>query len=136
MFALVGATALAGWLGTSSLVAARPVSSAATCTVELFFNLRASKGQIDAVAARLRRDRSIRSIRVLTREQALQELRKKFPDLLKSLPSNPLPARIELNLVPGTGQAQTVARYKALRLSGVANVARVESPPGSFACLR
>jgi len=112
---------------------ARPAAgvSAQRCTVVVFFTVPATSDQIGAVKSRLRRDAQVRDFRFISRAQALDQMRKKFPELVDNLPSNPLPARIHLQLKVGVKQERFVSRYRALKPRGVKNVTRIEPGPSS-----
>jgi cell division protein FtsX len=59
--------------------------------VVLYFAAEATKGQEDAVRSRLERDKRVRSVRFVSKDEALALMTKKYPALTKSLASNPLP---------------------------------------------
>jgi len=80
----------------------------------VFFRLNATQAQIAAVKHRLSRDRDVAEFRLSAGPEAFEELRKKYPDLVKNLTGNPLPARIEVQLRSGVDRARFVDRYVSL----------------------
>lgn len=66
-------------------------SSGPSGCVVLYFAAEATKGQEDAVRSRLERDKRVRSVRFVSKDEALALMTKKYPALTKSLASNPLP---------------------------------------------
>jgi cell division protein FtsX len=68
----------------------------------------------------------------ISRAQALAQLKKKFPDLMKHLPFNPLGASIQVRLEKGANARRFVSHYDAMSLRGVASVKIVT--PGGLGC--
>lgn len=99
------------------------------CTVVIFFTLGATSDQIAAVKTRVSRDAQIKAFRFTSRAEALELLRKKFPQLVDELPTNPLPARISMQLRAGVVQKRLVARYRVLKLRGVERLREVQPSP-------
>jgi cell division transport system permease protein len=65
--------------------------------VKVFFNQDASAKQINAVRIKLQSDPHVRDVTFVSKEEALQRMEKRFPDLFKTrLPSNPLPPAFEV----------------------------------------
>jgi cell division transport system permease protein len=66
--------------------------------VKVYFTQDASAGQINAVAAKLDRDPRVKKYTFVSKEEALERMKKRFPDLFRAgtLPSNPLPASEEV----------------------------------------
>jgi cell division transport system permease protein len=56
----------------------------------------ATTTQIDAVRAELASNPDVKSLKFVTKEDALAEMREKFPDLTEDLARNPLPAKYEV----------------------------------------
>src|SRR5919199_1390879 len=65
--------------------------------VKVYFTNVATPKQIDKVRIRIAKDSEhIKSARFISREDALKEMKKKFPELVKNLAYNPLPASYEI----------------------------------------
>jgi cell division transport system permease protein len=61
--------------------------------VKIYFNDSATPAQVNAVAAKLHADPRVKSYRYVSKQEALQEMKRRYPDLFKTaLPANPLPA--------------------------------------------
>lgn len=78
-----------------------------------------TKAQVGAVKARLSKDRSVRAFRVVTPAQLLEAMRRKYPELVDALPSNPFTAQFRIRLREGVDADQFVVHYRALKLKGV-----------------
>jgi cell division transport system permease protein len=59
--------------------------------VKVFYEQDAKDAQINAVAAKLEADPRIKSVTFVSAADALDRMRKQFPELTENLPSNPLP---------------------------------------------
>ncbi|NDY84210.1 ABC transporter permease [Orrella sp. NBD-18] len=106
-------------LGVSLLVSVQPVAKDLSVTPELtvFLKTDAAKGQADQIATRIRKEHAgdLESVRVVTRDAALNELRANpaWEQALKVLPSNPLPDAVIVTLRPGddlANRADTLAQ--------------------------
>jgi cell division protein FtsX len=62
------------------------------CPVAVFFALDAGATAIAALRRRLAADPEIDELHVLSRAQAMRDMRRRYPELVENLPSNPLPA--------------------------------------------
>lgn len=56
----------------------------------------ATRAQIAAVGRRLRADADVARVRFISKEAALRQIKKKYPDLVEDLVFNPLPNSFEL----------------------------------------
>lgn len=81
--------------------------------------------------SRVGRDPSTQHVTLVTRAEALAAMRKKFPELVKALPSNPFPATLVVRLKSGVDGAKFVLRYRAMGLAGVDDVG-LARPNGSM----
>ncbi len=70
--------------------------------VKTFFVQEAKEVQFNAVRRQLAADPRIKSFEFISKGEALERMRKQFPDLTADLPSNPLPASYEI--VPKRGE--------------------------------
>jgi cell division transport system permease protein len=61
----------------------------------------ASTKEMNAVAGGLTKNRLVKSVRFVSKEEALQTMKKEHPDLVASLPTNPLPDALEVKAVKG-----------------------------------
>ena len=64
--------------------------------VKVYFTPDASPRQINAVAARLEGDVLVKKVRFVSRQEAFDRMKKKYPEMVRNLPSNPLPASEEV----------------------------------------
>jgi cell division transport system permease protein len=64
--------------------------------VKVYFTSTVTPKQIDNVRIKLAKNPQIKSFDFISPEQALKEMRKKFPKLVENLVSNPLPASYEI----------------------------------------
>ncbi len=66
--------------------------------VKVYFVADASPSQINAVAAKLEANPLVKpgGVRFVSREEALARMSKKYPDLVRNIPSNPLPPAEEV----------------------------------------
>jgi len=70
--------------------------------VKTFFVEEAGSAEFNAVRRQLDADTRIKSFEFISKEEALERMRKQFPDLTANLPSNPLPAAFEI--IPNRGE--------------------------------
>jgi cell division protein FtsX len=122
---LRGAALIAVAVLALSPVATQAASTAPVttgCTIKLFFRLNATQVQMAEVKHRLSRDREVASFRFVSRAGSLEELRKKYPDLVKNLTGHPLPARIDIRLKSGVDQGRFIARYASMKVPGLQSV--------------
>ena len=75
-----------------------------------------------AVKARLVNDPQVVGVRFLSRSEALEQLRKKYPALTANLTSNPLPNSFRVKRKSGVLEESFVPRYRALKLRAVESV--------------
>ena len=83
----VGAVAVAGGVFALTRDDPRPRSD---CLVRVFFDTGASRDQMRAVGDRLAAVEDV-SLRFVSKKEALEIMRRRFPDLVAGMPSNPLP---------------------------------------------
>ncbi|MEX2465181.1 MAG: permease-like cell division protein FtsX [Gaiellaceae bacterium] len=83
--------------------------------VKVFFDQTASEQQLDAVRARLVADPDVKSVDLVTKEEALELMRRRAPELTRNLTSNPF------------GHAYTVIPKDANQVSAIAD--RLEPAP-------
>ena len=94
-------------LGASLLVSVQPVARQLSVTPELtvFLKMDATNGQAEQVATKIRKEHADQSasVRVMSKEVALKELRTNpaWEQALKVLPGNPLPDAVVVTLTPG-----------------------------------
>lgn len=84
--------------------------------VKVFFDQTASEQQLDAVRARLAADPDVKSVDLVTKEEALDIMRRRAPELTRNLTSNPF------------GHAFTVVPKDANQVSAIAD--RLEPAAG------
>jgi cell division transport system permease protein len=83
--------------------------------VKVFFDQTASEQQLDAVRARLVADPDVKSVDLVTKDEALELMRRRAPELTRNLTSNPF------------GHAYTVIPKDANQVSAIAD--RLEPAP-------
>ena len=89
--------------------------------VKVYFTPDSTKAQMNAVANKLSSDPDVKSVTFVSKEEALREMRKRFPALVQNLPSNPLPDSLEV--VPEHGeQTEAIANSLQPKPPGVDNV--------------
>jgi cell division protein FtsX len=114
---------------------AKPASSisAQRCTVVIYLTVPITSVRIGAVKSRLSSDAQVRAFRFVSRAQAFDQLRKRSPELAANLASNPLPARLHVQLKEGVKEERFVSRYRRMKLRGVEYVRRID--PSHSSCL-
>ena len=90
------ALALAGGAGAALVAAGCGSDHRADCTMKIYFVTGAPRATVVQLQRRLRGDRRVDSVQLVTGAQALKEMKKKFPDLVQRLPYNPLPDVLEV----------------------------------------
>jgi cell division transport system permease protein len=94
-------------LGASLLISVQPVARELSVTPELtvFLKMDAASGQAEQIATKIRKEHGEQtsSVRVMTKDAALKELRANpaWEQALKVLPGNPLPDAVIVTLKPG-----------------------------------
>lgn len=94
-------------LGASLLISVQPVARELSVTPELtvFLKMDAASGQAEQIAIKIRKEHGEQtsSVRVMTKDAALKELRANpaWEQALKVLPGNPLPDAVIVTLKPG-----------------------------------
>jgi cell division transport system permease protein len=70
--------------------------------VKVFIKDEASAAQLEAVRVKLESDsQRVRTVRYVSKEEALKRMQKKYPELTESLPGNPLPRSFEVKPTKG-----------------------------------
>ena len=99
-------------LGASLLVSVQPVARQLSVTPELtvFLKMDAPRGQAEEIATKIRKEHleQTASVRVMSKDVALKELRTNpaWEQALKVLPGNPLPDAVIITLKPGDDLAE------------------------------
>jgi cell division protein FtsX len=115
-----------------ALVVSAPSTQASTptargCTVVIYLKVPVRASAIEAVKTRLRRDPQVVAYRFITRAEAFEQLRTRNPGIAANLTSNPLPARLHVQLQSRANSERFVTRYRALRLGAVDHVRTTEA---------
>jgi cell division protein FtsX len=132
---VVGAIVLmaaGSFLASTSLGRSTSAVRAQRCAVVIYFTVPATAAQIRVVKSRLSRDRRVVAFRFITRAQAFEQLRKRDPAIAANLNSNPLPARLHVQLKDGVDSERVVTRYRALNLRSVEYVRTIK--PSRTSC--
>ena len=90
--------------------------------VKVFFVDEVKEKQVNAVRVYLDNDTQIRDYTFVSRTEALQRMRKRYPELVKNLPSNPLPASYEITPAKAEGVKAIAAGLRQQRFGGVERV--------------
>jgi cell division protein FtsX len=98
----------------------------ADCRVQVYFQKDASREEIRAVGERVAEIDDVSS-RFVSRKEALEIMRRKFPELVKSLPFNPLPASYAVHTTYADACSDLSASLRP-RPEGVDNVSSTVRP--------
>jgi len=90
--------------------------------VKVFFVDDVTPKQVNAVGAFLRTDERIKDYQFVTRAEALERMRKKYPELTADLPTNPLPASYEITPRRAEEVKDLSAALRAQTFAGVERV--------------
>jgi hypothetical protein len=93
------------------------------CVVHIYFDTNVTGKEVNAVGNRLARDACVKKFTFRTREQALQMMKRRFPDLVKNLAYNPLPASYDIFPTRGEYTAKIADTYQHPLPHGVHNIA-------------
>ncbi len=89
--------------------------------VKVYFAPDSTKAQMNAVANKLSTNQDVKTVTFVSKEAALKQMTKRFPELVHNLPSNPLPDSLEV--VPKHGeQTEAIALSLKPKPAGVDNV--------------
>lgn len=102
-------------MASTSLAKTTTTVAAQRCTVVMYLTVPAPAAQVRALKARLIRDERVVAFRFVTRAQALEQLRKRAPELVANLKSNPLPASLRIQLKDGADAERVATRYRSLK---------------------
>ncbi len=90
--------------------------------VKVFFVEGVTPKQVNSVGAFLRTDERIKDYQFVTRAEALDRMRKKYPELTADLPTNPLPASYEITPRRAEEVKEISAAIRAEKFVGVERV--------------
>ncbi len=90
--------------------------------VKVFFVDDVTPKQVNAVGAFLRTDDRIKDYQFVTRAEALERMRKKYPELTADLPTNPLPASYEITPRRAEEVKELSAAIRQQKFAGVERV--------------
>jgi cell division transport system permease protein len=90
--------------------------------VKVFFVDEVKAKQVNAVGAYLRTDRRVKEYQFVSKTEALDRMRKKYPELTANLPSNPLPASFEVLPVRAEEVKELSADIRTQKFAGVERV--------------
>ncbi|HET7743949.1 MAG TPA: permease-like cell division protein FtsX [Gaiellaceae bacterium] len=93
---LIGMFLLGVFIGLGTWVVSWSDNVKKELVVKVFFTENATKTQINALGNRLEKDPRVKSIAFVSKQRALAEMQKKYPQLTENLPANPLPASFEI----------------------------------------
>jgi cell division transport system permease protein len=90
--------------------------------VKVFFVERVTPKQVNAVGTFLRANDRIKDYKFVSRTEALQRMQKRYPELTRDLPTNPLPASYEITPRKAEEVKQLSAAIRAQKFAGVERV--------------
>jgi cell division transport system permease protein len=90
--------------------------------VKVFFVEGVTPKQVNAVGSFLRTDERIKDYQFVSRAEALERMRKKYPELTENLPTNPLPASYEITPRRAEEVKDLSAALRAQEFAGVERV--------------
>jgi cell division transport system permease protein len=90
--------------------------------VKVFFVEGVTPKQVNAVGSFLRTDERIKDYQFVSRAEALERMRKKYPELTENLPTNPLPASYEITPRRAEEVKELSAALRAHEFAGVERV--------------
>ncbi len=90
--------------------------------VKVFFVEGVTPKQVNAVGSFLRTDERIKDYQFVSRAEALERMRKKYPELTENLPTNPLPASYEITPRRAEAVKELSAALRAQEFAGVERV--------------
>jgi len=90
--------------------------------VKVFFVDDVKDKQINAVGSYLRADDKIKDYKFVSRADALARMQKRYPELTRDLPTNPLPASYEITPKKAEEVKQLSAAIRAQKFAGVERV--------------
>ena len=90
--------------------------------VKVFFVDGVTPKQVNSVGAFLRTDERIKDYQFVTRAEALDRMRRKYPELTADLPTNPLPASYEITPRRAEEVKEISAAIRAQKFVGVERV--------------
>ena len=107
-------------VGSGAILLTKDTRKRTDCLVRVFFKRGASQEQIDAIGRQLNAVDDA-SIRFVSKKQALELMRERFPELVRDLPVNPLPDSYEVRTTYADSCADVGAVFRP-RHAGVENV--------------
>ncbi len=90
--------------------------------VKVFFDERVRDKQVNAVRTYLETDNRIADYRFISKAEALKQMSRKYPELVKNLVSNPLPASYEIDPARAEDVKAIAADLRARKFVGVERV--------------
>jgi cell division transport system permease protein len=90
--------------------------------VKVFFVDNVTAKQVNAVGSYLRADDKIKDYKFVSRAEALARMQKRYPELTRDLPTNPLPASYEITPRKAEEVKQLSAAIRVQKFAGVERV--------------
>lgn len=90
--------------------------------VKVFFVDEVKPKQVNAVRVFLDKDERVKQYQFVSRSEALERMRKKYPELTANLPSNPLPASYEITPTRADDVKAIAADLRKQKFAGVEKV--------------
>jgi cell division transport system permease protein len=122
MTVLIGMCLLGLFIALGSWVVSWSDHVKSQLEVKVFFVDDVKAKQVNAVRVYLEGDERVKEFRFVSKRDALEQMRKKYPELTANLPSNPLPASYEVTPVHAEEVKQLSAAIRKQQFAGVERV--------------
>jgi cell division protein FtsX len=108
-------------LGSIAVLALVRHVAAEPKVVKIYFSSSATSAQIAHTVAAVKSERGVAGVRLITKEAALADLKRRYPSLVAGVSYNPLPDSITMR-VSGSDTARVIAEVKRALPAGIASV--------------
>jgi len=122
MTVLIGMCLLGLFIALGSWVVSWSDHVKSQLEVKVFFVDEVQPKQVNAVRVYLEADQRVKGLQFVTKREALERMRKKYPELTANLPSNPLPASYEVTPVRAEEVKLLSADIRTQKFAGVERV--------------
>ncbi len=122
MTVLIGMCLLGLFIALGSWVVSWSDHVKSQLEVKVFFVEDVKPKQVNAVRVYLESDPRVKELQFVTKREALERMRKKYPELTANLPSNPLPASYEVTPVRAEEVKLLSADIRKQKFAGVERV--------------
>jgi cell division transport system permease protein len=119
---LIGMFLLGVFIGLGTWVVSWSDHVKKELVVNVYFTENATKKDINALGNRLQADPKVKSITFISKQQALREMQRKYPQLTADLPANPLPPSFKVTPMKGEDTEPVALSIRHAKLAGVDRV--------------